>query len=87
MSPRAPVIREHWAAVGEDSADFLADRIVDHTTIDALRDRDAARRMFVTLVWMLERNCYMHMVHGSDESDAALAERLSDIFIRALGLE
>ena len=42
--------------------------------------------MFVTLVWMLERTCYMHMVHGSDESDAVLAARLSDIFIRALGL-
>jgi TetR/AcrR family transcriptional regulator, ethionamide resistance regulator len=87
MAPRAPVILEHWRAVAEESADFLADMVVASTTIDGLRDRDTARRMFVTLVWMLERNCYMHMVHGSDESDAALTERLSDIFIRALGLE
>jgi AcrR family transcriptional regulator len=87
MAPRAPVILEHWTAVAEESADFLADMIVASTTIDGLRDRDAARRMLLTLVWMLERNCYMHMVHGSDESDAALSERLSDIFIRALGLE
>jgi TetR/AcrR family transcriptional regulator, ethionamide resistance regulator len=87
MAPLEPVILEHWRAVAEESADFLADMIVASTTIDGLRDRDAARRMLVTLVWMLERNCYVHMVHGSDESDAALSERLSDIFIRALGLE
>jgi TetR/AcrR family transcriptional regulator, ethionamide resistance regulator len=87
MAPRAPVILEHWRAVAEESADFLADHLVASTTIEGLRDRDAAQRMFVTLVWMLERNCYVHMVHGSDESDAALSERLSVIFIRALGLE
>jgi AcrR family transcriptional regulator len=87
MAPRAPVILEHWTAVAEESADFLVDMVVSATSIDALRDREAARRMFVMLVWMLERNCYMHMVHGSDESDVALSERLSDIFIRALGLE
>ena len=85
MAARAPVIREHWAAVAEDSADFIADMIVSSTNIEALRDRDAARRMMVTLVWMLERNCYMHSVYGN-ESDAALSERLSDICIRALGL-
>jgi AcrR family transcriptional regulator len=87
MAPRAPVIFEHWKAVAEGTADFLTDMLVATTTIAALRDRDEARRMFVTLVWMLERNCYMHMIHGSDESDAALSERLSVIFIRALGLE
>jgi AcrR family transcriptional regulator len=87
MAARAPVILEHWQAVAEESADFLADMVVASTTIDELRDRDAARRMLVTLVWMLERNCYMHMVHGSDETDDALSERLSVIFIRALGLE
>jgi len=87
MAPSEPVILEHWTAVAEEVADFLADMVVASTSIEALRDRDAARRMFVTLVWMLERNCYMHMVHGSDESDAALAERLGDIYIRALGLE
>jgi AcrR family transcriptional regulator len=87
MAPREPVILEHWRAVGEEVSDFLADMVVSSTSIEALRDPDEARRMFMTLVWMLERNCYMHMVHGSDESDAALSERLSDIFIRALGLE
>ena len=87
MAPRAPVILDHWKAVAEESADFIADIVVASTSFDELRDRDAARRMFVTLVWMLERNCYMHMVHGSDESDATLSERLSVIFIRALGLD
>jgi AcrR family transcriptional regulator len=88
MAPRAPVILEHWRAVAEESGDFLADMIVASTSIEELRDSEAARRMFVTLVWMLERNCYIHMVHGSDvDSDAALSKRLSDIFIRALGLD
>jgi hypothetical protein len=87
MAARAPVIREQWAAAAEESADSIADMIVASTTIEALRDHDAARRMMVTLVWMLERNCYMHSVYENDESDAALSLRLSDICIRALGLE
>jgi AcrR family transcriptional regulator len=87
MAPRAPVILEHWREVGENSADFLADKLCVVTTNDDLRDRDAAWNMLMVMMWMLERNCYMHMVHGSDESDAALAERLSMIYIRTFGLE
>jgi AcrR family transcriptional regulator len=87
MAPRAPVILEHWTAVGEDSADFLADKLCAATTIDGLRDRDQTWPMLMIMMWMLERNCYMHMVHGSDESDAALSERMSIVYIRTFGLE
>jgi AcrR family transcriptional regulator len=86
MAPSAPVIREHWVEIAEDCAEFIADMVVASTEIEALRDREAARRMLVTLMWLLERNCYMHMVRGSDDSDAELSERLSQIWIRALGL-
>jgi AcrR family transcriptional regulator len=86
MAPSAPVIREHWREVAEESAELLADMVVASTEIDALRDREAAKRMLMTLVWLLERNCYMHMVRGDEDTDAELSERLSDIWIRALGL-
>jgi AcrR family transcriptional regulator len=87
MAPRAPVILEHWREVGETSADFLADKLCAATTNEALRDRDETWNMLMVMMWMLERNCYMHMVHGTDESDEALAERLSMIYIRTFGLE
>lgn len=87
MASRAPVITQHWIAVAEETADFLADMIVASTRLEELRDHDTARRTLVTITWALERNCYMHFVHGSDESDAALAERLSLIYIRGCGIE
>jgi AcrR family transcriptional regulator len=87
MAPRAPVILDHWREVAEDSADFLADKLCAATRIDALRDRTEAWHTLMVLTWMLERNCYMQMMHGTDESDAALSERISAIYIRTFGLE
>jgi hypothetical protein len=43
--------------------------------------------MMASLIWTIERNCYIHVFHGSDESDAELAERISEIWIRSLGFE
>jgi TetR/AcrR family transcriptional regulator, ethionamide resistance regulator len=86
--PRAPAVMEHWVAIVEETAEFLTDQVVSRTTIEALRDREAARTMIVTLIWMIERNTYMHVVQGADDgSDAELAERLTDIYVRALGVE
>jgi AcrR family transcriptional regulator len=87
MGPRAPAVMEHWIALVEETAEFLADQIVEATTIEALRDRDAARSAIVTLIWMIERNTYMHVVRGQgDESDEVFADRLSDLYVRALGI-
>jgi hypothetical protein len=78
--------RDGWLV--EESADFLADQVVSSTKFEALRDRETACSMIVALIWMIERNTYMHVVRGNDDdSDAALAERLTDIYVRALGLE
>jgi AcrR family transcriptional regulator len=87
MAPRAPAVRAQWIAIAEDSADFIADLVVSSTKIEALRDRDAARHMIVTIIWMIERNCYMHFVHGSDNDDEALIQRLSEIYVRAVGFD
>ena len=43
--------------------------------------------MMVSLIWTLERNCYVHVTTPSDESDDALGARLNDILVRALGIE
>jgi TetR/AcrR family transcriptional regulator, ethionamide resistance regulator len=87
LAPRSAALLAHWSSAVEETADFLTDMVVSSTTIEALRDPDASRRMMVTLIWMIERNCYIHVFQGSDESDAALAERISDVWIRALGFE
>jgi AcrR family transcriptional regulator len=88
MAARAPVITEHWIAVAEESADFLADLVVSETKIEALRERDAARRTIVSVIWALERSCYMHFVRGTDDdSDEALADRLTRILSAAVGFD
>ena len=86
--PRSPVVLKRWVAIADETANSLVDLIVTSTAIEALRDPDAARTMMVTLIWMIERNCYLHAVHGTDEDGgAALAERLSAICIRALAFQ
>jgi AcrR family transcriptional regulator len=87
LAPRSAAVSAHWSAAVEETADFLVDMIVSSTRIEALRDPDEARRMIATLIWTIERNCYMHVFQGSDESDSALAERVADVWIRSLGLE
>jgi TetR/AcrR family transcriptional regulator, ethionamide resistance regulator len=87
IGPGSPVIFGPWMATVENSGSFLVEMIVSGTTIAALREADAARRMMVTVIWMIERNCYIHFVHGSEESDATLAEKLTQTGTRALGLE
>jgi TetR/AcrR family transcriptional regulator, ethionamide resistance regulator len=88
MGPRAPAVMEHWVGIVEETADFLTDRVVTSTKLEALREPQAARNMIVTLIWMIERNTYMHVVRGTDDgSDMDLAERLTDIYVRALGIE
>lgn len=87
LGPRAPAVWAHWLAAVEETADFFGDLIVSSTKHEKLRDREAARRMMVSLIWTLERNCYMHVTIPGEETDDALAERLSDILNRALGLE
>lgn len=87
MGPRSPAVMEHWIALVEETADFLADETVAATTIEALRDREAARRAIVALIWMIERNTYMHVLRRQDaESDEVFADRLSDLYVRALGI-
>jgi AcrR family transcriptional regulator len=90
MAARAPVITEHWIAVAEEAADFLVDLVVAETKIDAMRDRDAASRTIVSVIWALERNCYMHFVRRTDDgadSDEALADRLTRILCAAVGFD
>jgi TetR/AcrR family transcriptional regulator, ethionamide resistance regulator len=87
MAPRAPVILDHWREAAEDSADFLVDKMCAATSIDSVRDREETWHLLMLMMWMLERNCYMHMVHGTDESDAAFSERISTVYIRTFGLE
>jgi TetR/AcrR family transcriptional regulator, ethionamide resistance regulator len=87
VAPRSPAVWARWAAIVDETADYLVDMIVASTKLEALREPDEARRTMTTLIWMIERNCYVHVVHGSDESDADLAARMSDIYIRALGVE
>lgn len=81
------LVQAQWVAIVKETADFLVELVVSSTKIEALRDPDAARHMMETLIWMIERNCYMHVVYGSDESDAALAQRLGDVYLRATGIE
>jgi hypothetical protein len=85
LAPRSAAVSAHWSAAVEETADFLVDLIVASTKIEALRDPDRARRMMAALIWTIERNSYMHVFHGSDESDEALAERMAEIWIRSLG--
>lgn len=87
LGPRAPVVMAQWGAIVDETADFLTEMCVASTTIEALRDPGAARSTIVALIWLVERNCYMHVVQGGDEADAVISERLSDIWIRALGLD
>jgi TetR/AcrR family transcriptional regulator, ethionamide resistance regulator len=87
LGPRLPAIRRQWEDIVHEYSALLVDLLVSATTIEALRNRQAARRMMVTIVWMIERNCYMHFVHDSDESDAQLTERLGDVYLRAFGVE
>ena len=87
VAPRSAAVLAQWRAAVDETADFLVDLVISSTRFESLRDPEQARRMMVTLIWMIERNCYMHVVHGSDESDAELGERLGDIGVRALGLD
>ncbi len=87
MGPRAPAVMERWIALVDETAEFLTTQTVQATTIEALRDRDAARSAIVALIWMIERNTYMHVVRGQgDESDEVFADRLTDLYVRALGI-
>ena len=85
-SPRTPAFMEQWVSVVEESAEFIADLVVAASDVDDLRDRTAARRALVSVIWMFERNCYVHFVGGSKETDADLADRLSALAARALGM-
>jgi AcrR family transcriptional regulator len=88
LAPRLPAVFEHWTAAVEETADFNVKLIVSATHISGLRDPDRARETMATLIWMMERNCYMHIVHGaSPAEDEALAERLTSVVVRALGYD
>lgn len=87
LGPRTPAVMEHWIALVEETADFLADQTVAATTIEAFRDREEARSAIVALIWMIERNTYMHVLRPQDaESDEVFADRLADLYVRALGI-
>jgi AcrR family transcriptional regulator len=86
--PRSTVLSEHWIERVRFGADRLAPLIAASSRDERLRDPDEARRMATTIIWMIERNCYMHFVHDSGhESDAAMAERLGEICVRALKVD
>jgi TetR/AcrR family transcriptional regulator, ethionamide resistance regulator len=87
LGPRAPAVWSHWQAAVEETAEFHSELIVGSTRHEELRDHEAARRMMVSLIWTLERNCYMHVTAPGVETDDTLGARLSDILIRTLGLE
>jgi TetR/AcrR family transcriptional regulator, ethionamide resistance regulator len=87
LGPRAPAVWSHWHAAVEETAEFHSALIVASTKHAELRDPDAARQMMVSLIWTLERNCYMHVSMPGVETDETLGARLSDILTRALGLE
>jgi len=87
LGPRAPAVWSHWQAAVEETAGFFSDLIVTSTRHEELRDPEAARQMMVSLIWTLERNCYMHVTTPGVDTDDTLGARLSDILIRALGLE
>ena len=86
VAPRSAVVFAQWRAAVEETAKLLVELIVSETTVDALRDDDAARRAMVSLIWMIERNCHVHVVYGSDETDEALADRMANVWLRSLGL-
>jgi AcrR family transcriptional regulator len=86
VGPRSPIVLKRWIEIVEGYAEFLVDLVVSATTIEALRDRAKAQRTILSILWMIERNCYVHFVHGSRESDDSLGERLGDIYIRAVGV-
>ena len=87
VAPRSDPVQAHWSSAVEETSDFLAGMVVTSTKIEALRDPDTARRTMASLIWMIERNCYMHVFCGSDESDGELAERIGDLWVRGLGFE
>jgi AcrR family transcriptional regulator len=86
-APRSEPVAAHWSAAVEETADFLVDLIVSATTIEALRDPDTARRTMASLIWMIERTSYMHVSRPTDETDAELAERITGLWVRGLGLD
>jgi AcrR family transcriptional regulator len=86
--PRSTVISEHWTERVRFGAERLAPLVVASTHDERLRDPVEATRMITTLIWMIERNFYMHFVHDSGhESDEALAERVGEICVRALKVD
>lgn len=87
LATRSESVLAHWSAEVTDGANVLVALISSATRIEALRDPAEASRTIATLIWMIERNCYMHMTRSSDETDAELAERLGELCVRALGLE
>jgi AcrR family transcriptional regulator len=86
--PRSAVISEHWVERVRWCAELLTPLVVASTHDERLRDPAEARRMITTLVWMIERNNYMHFVHDSGhESDEAMVERVAEICVRALKVD
>jgi AcrR family transcriptional regulator len=86
LAPRSEPVAAQWSAAVEETADFLVDLAVSATTIESLRDPDTARKTIASLIWMIERTSYMHVFRPSDESDAELAERISELWLRGLGV-
>lgn len=88
IAPRSEAVMQHWTAAVEETADFNTELIVSATSFDDLRDPDRARETMASLIWMLERNCYLNIVQGGPPSgDEALADRLAAIAVRALGFD